>query len=54
MVAAQFELFAREQDIALGARFAAEMLPHRAYRSQVVNPDGRHLDLIIIVELPAA
>jgi hypothetical protein len=45
MVAAQFALFAREQDIALGARFAVEMLPHRAYRPQVVNLDGRHFDL---------
>jgi hypothetical protein len=33
MAAAQFALFAREQDIALGARFAVEMVRYQALSS---------------------
>jgi hypothetical protein len=47
MATAQFALFAREQDTAIGARFAVEMLRNRANRPRVVNSDCEHFDLII-------
>jgi hypothetical protein len=48
MATAQFALLAREQDIALGARFAVEMVRYQALSSHGGRPDCRScLDVVL-------